>query len=61
MSNLIVVPDVFQKNRSLLQSAGILLAEGPLQAQDGVLHVRARRFQRLDVDHGSLPPSHDFR
>ncbi len=61
MSNLIVVPDVFQRNRTLLQSAGILLAEGPLQAQDGVLHVRAHHFQRLDVDHGALPPSHDFR
>jgi error-prone DNA polymerase len=61
MSNLIVVPDVFQKHRPLLQSAGILLAEGPLQAQDGVLHVRARSFQRLDVDRGALPPSHDFR
>jgi len=61
MANVIVVPDVFQEHRTLLQSAGILLVEGPLQAQDGVIHVRGRRFQRLDVDAGALPPSHDFR
>jgi error-prone DNA polymerase len=61
MSNVIVVPDVFQKHRTLLQSAGILQVEGPLQCQDGVIHVRGRRFQRLDVDRGALPASHDFR
>ncbi len=61
MSNLVIVPDVFQKHRTLLQSAGILLAEGPVQVQDGVIHVRARRFERLDHDDGALPASRDFR
>ena len=31
IANLIVTPDLFQKNRLLLRSAGILLAEGVLQ------------------------------
>ena len=61
MSNVIVVPDVFQANRTVLQSAGILRVEGPLQVQDGVIHVRGRRFRRLDVDRGALPGSRDFR
>jgi len=62
-SNAIVVPDLFQRHRALVQSAGILLVEGPIQNQDGVIHVRARRFERLDGNamEGLLPSSHDFR
>ncbi len=60
ISNLIVTPDLFQRNRPLLRSAGILLAEGWLQQVDGVTAIRARRFAELKLD-GSLPPSHDFR
>jgi error-prone DNA polymerase len=50
MSNAIVMPDVFLRNRQVVHTAGILVVEGPLQNQDGVIHVRARRFQRLDAD-----------
>ena len=62
-SNAIVVPDMFQKNRAVVQTAGILLIEGPVQNQDGVIHVRARRFERLDAHSMAelLPRSHDFR
>jgi error-prone DNA polymerase len=62
-SNAIVVPDMFQRHRALVQTAGLLLIEGPVQNQDGVIHVRARRFERLDGDAmaGLLPRSHDFR
>jgi error-prone DNA polymerase len=59
IGNLIVTPDLFQKNRLLLRSAGILLAEGRLQQVDGVTAIRARRFAELALD-GPLPPSHDF-
>jgi error-prone DNA polymerase len=62
-SNAIVVPDLFHRHRALVQTAGILLVEGPIQNQDGVIHVRARRFERLDGNamEGLLPSSHDFR
>jgi error-prone DNA polymerase len=62
-SNAIVVPDMFQRHRALVQSAGILLVEGPVQNQDGVIHVRARRFESLDGNSMAdlLPRSHDFR
>ncbi len=62
-SNAIVVPDMFQKHRAVIHGAGLLLIEGPLQNQDGVAHVRARRFERLDGAHlrAQLPSSHDFR
>jgi error-prone DNA polymerase len=59
IANVIVTPDFFQQNRTLLHRAALLIAEGPLQKQDGVIHVRARRFAELKVS-GSVPHSHDF-
>ena len=59
IANLIVTPDLFQKNRLLLRSAGILLAEGVLQTVDGVTAIRARRFEEIKIP-GTVPPSHDF-
>ncbi|HEY6394138.1 MAG TPA: error-prone DNA polymerase [Candidatus Binataceae bacterium] len=59
ISNLIVVPDLFQANRTLLRTASILYAEGVLQKVDGVIAVRARRFKEIALD-GAVPPSHDF-
>ena len=60
IANLIVTPDLFQKNRLLLRSAGILMAEGVLQKVDGVTAIRARHFAEIELP-GALPPSHDFR
>jgi error-prone DNA polymerase len=62
-SNAIVVPDMFQRHRALVQSSGLLIVAGPVQSQDGVIHVRARAFERLDGNalQDLLPRSHDFR
>ncbi len=60
ISNAIVVPDLFQANRTLLHNAAILMVEGVLQKQDGVVAIRARRFKELRLA-APLPPSHDFR
>jgi error-prone DNA polymerase len=60
ISNAIVIPDLFQANRTLLQNAAILIVEGVLQKQDGVVAIRARRFKELHLA-AALPPSHDFR
>ena len=60
ISNAIVIPDLFQANRTLLQNAAILIVEGVLQKQDGVVAIRARRFKELRLA-AALPPSHDFR
>ncbi|HUY29283.1 MAG TPA: error-prone DNA polymerase [Candidatus Binataceae bacterium] len=59
ISNLIVVPDLFQKHRALLRSAGILYAEGWLQQVDGVTAIRARKFAEINLP-AAIPPSHDF-
>ncbi|MGO9602663.1 MAG: error-prone DNA polymerase [Candidatus Binataceae bacterium] len=59
ISNLIVLPDLFQANRALLRSTQILYAEGVLQTVDGVTAIKARRFRALKSP-GALPSSHDF-
>jgi len=59
ISNLIVLPDLFQANRALLRTAKILYAEGELQTVDGVTAIKARRFRALQPP-GALPASHDF-
>ncbi len=59
ISNLIVLPDLFQANRTLLRTAKILHAEGVLQTVDGVTAIKARRFRALRPP-GAMPASHDF-
>jgi error-prone DNA polymerase len=59
ISNVIVTPDLFQANRTVLHRAALLMVEGPLQKQQGVIHVRGRRFRELRL-RGAVPPSHDF-
>ncbi len=49
VSNAVVVPDLFQRHRSLIHRASLLQVEGPLQVVDGVIHVRARHFQELEL------------
>ena len=40
---------MFQQHRALIHTAALLQVEGPLQRVDGVSHVRARRFTKLDM------------
>jgi error-prone DNA polymerase len=47
ISNAIVTPDLFDANKLVLVSAPYLLIEGVLQNQQGVVSVRARRFEPL--------------
>jgi error-prone DNA polymerase len=60
ISNAIVTPDLFQEHRALLRGAALLMIEGVLQKQDGVVSIKAKRFEELKLS-GALPPSHDFR
>jgi error-prone DNA polymerase len=47
LGNAVITPDLFQRHRSIIHTASLLLVEGPLQHVDGVIHVRARRFRAL--------------
>jgi error-prone DNA polymerase len=59
LANAIVTPDLFQRHRPLLNRAGLMMVEGVLQKRDGVLSIRARRFEELRLS-SAIPPSHDF-
>ena len=55
IANAIVTPDLFQANRALLHHAAILMVEGVLQKQDGVVAIRARRFKELRLARRRFP------
>jgi error-prone DNA polymerase len=59
ITNVIVTPGLFARSRLVLVTAPVLLVEGILQSQDGVLSVRAHRVTPLPV-RGDAIPSHDF-
>jgi error-prone DNA polymerase len=59
VSNAIITPDLFQKNRLLLAREQFLLIEGLLQNQDGVISVKAARVSPLNITRVQTV-SHDF-
>lgn len=59
VANVIITPDIFDRNRAVLVNQPLLLIEGPLQNQDNVIHVRARRIQPLSYAIEAAA-SHDF-
>jgi error-prone DNA polymerase len=59
VSNAIITPDLFQKNRLLLATEQFLMIEGILQNQDGVISVKAARVSPLHVTRVQTV-SHDF-
>jgi error-prone DNA polymerase len=59
IANVIVTPDLFERERLVVTRSKFILAEGPLQNQDGVIHVKAvhlRALNELDLE----VRSHDF-
>ena len=58
ISNIIVRPDLFDRERMAVIGKPFLLVEGVLQHQDGVLAVKAERLQ--GIDGGASVDAHDF-
>ena len=59
IANVIVTPDVYERNRLTVTRSKFLLVEGALQNQDGVIHVKATQLSPLA--HRALEVrSHDF-
>ena len=59
IANVIVTPDLYERERMVVTRSKFILAEGPLQNQDGVIHVKATRLRPLSD--GTLEVrSHDF-
>jgi error-prone DNA polymerase len=59
IANVIVTPDLYERERLVVTRSKFILAEGPLQNQDGVIHVKALRLQALS-DQTLEVSSHDF-
>jgi error-prone DNA polymerase len=59
IANVIVTPDLYERERLTVVRSKFLLVEGILQNQDGVIHVKATRLFAL-VDSAMELRSHDF-
>jgi error-prone DNA polymerase len=59
IANVIVTPDLYERQRLIVTRSKFILAEGTLQNQDGVIHVKATRLQSLS-DQTLEVRSHDF-
>ena len=59
IANVIVTPDLFERERIVVTRSKFILAEGPLQNQDGVIHVKATHLRTLS-DLSLEVRSHDF-
>jgi error-prone DNA polymerase len=60
ISNAIVSPQLFEKNRLVITQETFLLIEGVLQLHSGVIHVRAEQIERLNALELETADSHDF-
>jgi len=59
IANIIITPDLYERQRLLVTRSKFLMAEGSLQNQDGVIHVKAVRLLALS-DSALELRSHDF-
>ena len=59
IANVIVTPDLYDRDRLTVTRSKFLLVEGPLQNQDGVIHVKAVRLKALSDSNLDFR-SHDF-
>ena len=59
ISNVVVMPDLFERYRLLINRERFLLINGKMQNMDGVLTVRAERVQPLNVT-AVKTASHDY-
>ncbi len=59
LANVIVTPYLYEQQRLLVMRSKFLLAEGPLQNQDSVIHIKATRLIAL-FDVALELRSHDF-
>jgi len=60
IANVILTPDVFERDRLVVTRNRFLRIEGPVQNQDGVIHVKAQRIVPLEVTRAEVR-SRDFR
>ena len=59
IANVIITPQLYERERLVVSRSKFVLVEGQLQNQDGVIHVKATKIRPLP--HRTLEVrSHDF-
>ena len=59
IANVIITPDLFERERVVVTRSRFLQIEGALQIQNGVIHVKAHRIRPIDITCAEVR-SHDF-
>jgi error-prone DNA polymerase len=59
IANVIITPDLYDRDGLLVTRSKFLMVEGPLQNQDGLIHIKATRLAALSDPALDLR-SHDF-
>ena len=59
IANVIITPDLYERERLVVTRSKFVLVEGALQNQDGVIHIKARRIEPLAFTDLAMQ-SHDF-
>ncbi len=59
IANVIITPDLYERERVVVTRSQFVLVEGALQNQDGVVHIKAMRIQALAFSDLEVR-SHDF-
>jgi error-prone DNA polymerase len=60
IANVILTPDIFERDRLIVTRNRFLRIEGPVQNQEGVIHVKAQRIVPLEMTRVEIQ-SRDFR
>jgi len=58
-ANAVVTPPLYERSRVVLNTSPLLEVAGRLERVDGVTHVRAARFRRLEAP-AAMPEGHDY-
>jgi error-prone DNA polymerase len=59
IANVIITPDLFERERVVVTSNRFLDIQGTLQMQNGVIHIKASRIKPIDISSANVR-SHDF-
>jgi error-prone DNA polymerase len=59
IANIILTPDIFERDRMIVTRNRFLLIAGTLQNTDGVIHVKALHLEPLNINEVQIA-SHDF-
>ncbi len=59
IANVILTPDMFERNRVVVTRSRFVSVEGPLQHQDGVIHIKGQLITPLDITDIEIR-SHNF-